>query len=185
MGFMSGLKAFTAAVLGGIGNIQGAVAGDLVLGLIEAQATQFLGGATWANVWAFILLIIVLVFRPQGPPRRKGGRPRMSTVTSTPEETTDERSTVRYGRFAGPLVLAGAALLIISAFLSWSYDPGPSAMSDPTWKPRPDAVLRHHPRRPGARVLVRGGPLRKIFTWFDTARHSSPSATARWSSPCS
>ncbi|HPF75710.1 MAG TPA: branched-chain amino acid ABC transporter permease [Phycicoccus elongatus] len=66
MGFMSGLKAFTAAVLGGIGNIQGAVAGGLVLGLIEAQATQFLGGATWANVWAFILLIIVLVFRPQG-----------------------------------------------------------------------------------------------------------------------
>ena len=39
---------------------------ELVLGLIEAQATQFLGGATWANVWAFILLIIVLVFRPQG-----------------------------------------------------------------------------------------------------------------------
>jgi branched-chain amino acid transport system permease protein len=66
MGFMSGLKAFTAAVLGGIGNIQGAVVGGLVLGLIEAQATQFLGGATWANVWAFILLIIVLVFRPQG-----------------------------------------------------------------------------------------------------------------------
>ncbi len=66
MGFMAGLKAFTAAVLGGIGNIQGAVAGGLVLGVIEAQATQYLGGAAWANVWAFILLIIVLVFRPQG-----------------------------------------------------------------------------------------------------------------------
>lgn len=66
MGFMAGLKAFTAAVLGGIGNIQGAVAGGLVLGVIEALATQYLGGATWANVWAFVLLIIVLVFRPQG-----------------------------------------------------------------------------------------------------------------------
>ncbi|MFN8098234.1 MAG: branched-chain amino acid ABC transporter permease [Dermatophilaceae bacterium] len=66
MGFMAGLKAFTAAVLGGIGNIQGAMAGGVVLGVIEAMATQYLGGATWANVWAFILLIIVLVFRPQG-----------------------------------------------------------------------------------------------------------------------
>ena len=92
MGFMSGLKAFTAAVLGGIGNIQGAVAGGLVLGIIEAQATQFLGGATWANVWAFILPHHRPGVPTPGPPRRKGGRPRMSTVTSTPEETTDERS---------------------------------------------------------------------------------------------
>ena len=66
MGATLGMKAFSAAVLGGIGNIQGAVAGGLVLGVIEAQATQYLGGAAWANVWAFILLIIVLVFRPQG-----------------------------------------------------------------------------------------------------------------------
>lgn len=70
MGFMAGLKAFTAAVLGGIGNIQGAVAGGLVLGVIETMATQYVpgqfGGQTWADVWAFILLIIVLVFRPQG-----------------------------------------------------------------------------------------------------------------------
>jgi branched-chain amino acid transport system permease protein len=66
MGFMAGLKAFTAAVLGGIGNIQGAVAGGLVIGVVEALATQYLGGAAWANVWAFILRIVVLVFRPQG-----------------------------------------------------------------------------------------------------------------------
>ena len=66
MGFMAGLKAFTAAVLGGIGNIWGAVAGGIVLGLIEALATQYVGGATWASVWAFVLLIVVLVFRPQG-----------------------------------------------------------------------------------------------------------------------
>jgi branched-chain amino acid transport system permease protein len=66
MGFMAGLKAFTAAVLGGIGNIQGAIAGGVILGIVEALATQYLGGAAWANVWAFILLIVVLVFRPQG-----------------------------------------------------------------------------------------------------------------------
>ncbi len=70
MGFMAGLKAFTAAVLGGIGNIEGAVAGGLVLGIVETMATQYVpgqfGGQAWADVWTFVLLILVLVFRPQG-----------------------------------------------------------------------------------------------------------------------
>ncbi len=70
MGFLAGLKAFTAAVLGGIGNIQGAVLGGLVLGVVESMATQFVpgqfGGSAWKDVWAFVLLIVVLVFRPQG-----------------------------------------------------------------------------------------------------------------------
>jgi len=70
IGFLAGLKAFTAAVLGGIGNIQGAVVGGLVLGVVESMATQFIpgqfGGSSWKDVWAFALLIIVLVFRPQG-----------------------------------------------------------------------------------------------------------------------
>jgi branched-chain amino acid transport system permease protein len=70
MGFLAGLKAFTAAVLGGIGNIQGAVVGGLALGLVESMATQFIpgqfGGSAWKDVWAFALLILVLVFRPQG-----------------------------------------------------------------------------------------------------------------------
>ena len=70
MGFLAGLKAFTAAVLGGIGNINGAVVGGLVLGVFESLATTYwppsLGGAAWKDVWAFVLLIIVLVFRPQG-----------------------------------------------------------------------------------------------------------------------
>ncbi|HET6291885.1 MAG TPA: branched-chain amino acid ABC transporter permease [Kribbella sp.] len=70
MGFLAGLKAFTAAVLGGIGNIPGAVLGGLVLGVVEAMATQYVpgqfGGGSWKDVWAFIILILVLVFRPQG-----------------------------------------------------------------------------------------------------------------------
>jgi len=70
MGFLAGLKAFTAAVLGGIGNIQGAVVGGLVLGIVEGMATQYIpgqfGGSPWKDVWAFVLLILVLVFRPQG-----------------------------------------------------------------------------------------------------------------------
>lgn len=70
MGFLAGLKAFTAAVLGGIGNINGAVIGGLVLGVVEAMATTFIpgqfGSSAWKDVWAFALLILVLVFRPQG-----------------------------------------------------------------------------------------------------------------------
>lgn len=65
MGFMAGLKAFTAAVLGGIGNVQGAIVGGLALGVAEALATLVVGGA-WKDVFAFALLILVLVFRPQG-----------------------------------------------------------------------------------------------------------------------
>nr|WP_277626710.1 branched-chain amino acid ABC transporter permease [Arsenicicoccus piscis] len=65
MGFMAGLKAFTAAVLGGIGNVAGAVVGGLTLGVVEALASQ-LGPTAWKDVWAFGLLILVLVFRPQG-----------------------------------------------------------------------------------------------------------------------
>jgi branched-chain amino acid transport system permease protein len=67
MGFLAGLKAFTAAVLGGIGNIYGAVLGGLVLGMAEALATAIpFSGSAWKDVWAFVLLILVLVFRPQG-----------------------------------------------------------------------------------------------------------------------
>jgi branched-chain amino acid transport system permease protein len=75
MGFIAGLKAFTAAVLGGIGNIYGAMLGGVVLGLAEALSIQYiqdipgmdkLGGGAWANVWAFVLLILVLLVRPQG-----------------------------------------------------------------------------------------------------------------------
>jgi branched-chain amino acid transport system permease protein len=70
MGFVAGLKAFTAAVLGGIGNINGAVVGGLVLGVIEVMATTYIpgqfGGSAWKDVWAFVILILVLVFRPQG-----------------------------------------------------------------------------------------------------------------------
>ncbi|MGP3954231.1 branched-chain amino acid ABC transporter permease [Streptomyces sp. 7N604] len=75
MGFIAGLKAFTAAVLGGIGNIYGAMLGGVVLGLAEALSTAYIekipgmelfGGGSWKDVWAFVLLILVLLLRPQG-----------------------------------------------------------------------------------------------------------------------
>jgi branched-chain amino acid transport system permease protein len=67
IGFLAGLKAFTAAVLGGIGNIGGAVLGGFVLGIVEALATQYVPhGSSWKDVWAFVVLIAVLVLRPGG-----------------------------------------------------------------------------------------------------------------------
>lgn len=65
MGFIIGLKAFTAAVIGGIGSIPGAMLGGLILGLLDSFGTQFVGSA-WENVFAFAILIIVLVFKPTG-----------------------------------------------------------------------------------------------------------------------
>ena len=65
MGFIAGIKAFTAAVLGGIGNIRGAMLGGLLLGLIENMSVVCIG-SEWKNVVAFSVLVIVLIFRPTG-----------------------------------------------------------------------------------------------------------------------
>ena len=65
MGFGAGLRAFTAAVLGGIGNVPGAMLGGILIGLIEAFAGQTIGAA-WADVVIFSLLVLVLVFQPAG-----------------------------------------------------------------------------------------------------------------------
>jgi branched-chain amino acid transport system permease protein len=65
MGFTIGLKAFTAAVLGGIGNITGAMLGGFLLGIVEAYGTFYLGGS-WKDVLAFGILILFLVFKPTG-----------------------------------------------------------------------------------------------------------------------
>src|ERR1700733_13065221 len=65
IGFTAGLRAFTAAVLGGIGNVPGAMVGGVLIGLIEAMASQFIAAA-WADVIIFSILVLVLVFRPAG-----------------------------------------------------------------------------------------------------------------------
>jgi branched-chain amino acid transport system permease protein len=73
MGFMPGLKAFTAAVLGGIGNIGGAMLGGLLLGIIESLGAGYIGdltggflGSQYQDIFAFAVLIVVLIFRPSG-----------------------------------------------------------------------------------------------------------------------
>jgi len=67
MGFTAGLIAFTAAVMGGIGNLKGAVVGGLIIGIIQQTAESRLdNGSAWAPAVVFAILIVVMVFRPQG-----------------------------------------------------------------------------------------------------------------------
>jgi branched-chain amino acid transport system permease protein len=73
MGFLPGLKAFTAAVMGGIGNLAGAMVGGVLLGLVEAIGAGYLGqltggvlGSHYADIFAFVALILVLTLRPSG-----------------------------------------------------------------------------------------------------------------------
>jgi branched-chain amino acid transport system permease protein len=80
MGFMLGLKAFTAAVLGGIGNVAGAMLGGLLLGVIESLASGYIGdltggvlGSNYRDVFAFLVLIMVLVLKPSGLMGRASG----------------------------------------------------------------------------------------------------------------
>ena len=82
MGFLPGLKAFTAAVFGGIGNLAGAMVGGVLLGLIESLGAGYIGaltggvlGSHYQDIFAFIVLILVLTLRPAGPARRARGRP--------------------------------------------------------------------------------------------------------------
>jgi branched-chain amino acid transport system permease protein len=80
MGFMLGLKAFTAAVLGGIGNLRGAMFGGILLGIIESMGAGYLGtltngmfGSNYQDVFAFFTLIGVLIFKPSGLLGSAGG----------------------------------------------------------------------------------------------------------------
>ena len=65
MGFTAGLKGFTAAVLGGIGNIPGAMLGGFILGLTETFAVGYIS-STYKDVVAFVVLVVVLLIRPRG-----------------------------------------------------------------------------------------------------------------------
>nr|WP_279387547.1 branched-chain amino acid ABC transporter permease [Nocardioides jejuensis] len=65
IGFLLGVKAFVAAVLGGIGNLRGAVLGGLILGIAENYCSALIG-TKWQDVVAFVLLVVILMFRPSG-----------------------------------------------------------------------------------------------------------------------
>jgi len=65
MGYQNGLYAFTAAVLGGIGNLPGAMLGGIVIGLVRSLGSQYVG-EQWTSALVFVILIVILVFRPSG-----------------------------------------------------------------------------------------------------------------------
>ena len=67
MGFVAGLKGFTAAVVGGIGSIPGAMLGGILIGLAESYVDGYLPqGSTFQNLWVFLILIAVMLIRPTG-----------------------------------------------------------------------------------------------------------------------
>ena len=65
IGFLAGLKGFTAAVIGGIGSIPGAMAGGLILGFAEAYTQGYIS-TKWSDLLVFVILILFMLFRPQG-----------------------------------------------------------------------------------------------------------------------
>lgn len=65
MGFTAGSRAFTAAVLGGMGQIIGAMLGGILIGLVSALSAQYLS-SRWTNVWGFAVMVVILVFRLGG-----------------------------------------------------------------------------------------------------------------------
>ena len=80
-GFTAGLLAFTAAVLGGIGNLKGAVLGGLIIGIIQ-QISDNRIGTEWTPAIVFAYLVLILVFRPAGPARRADEGGRMSALAT-------------------------------------------------------------------------------------------------------
>jgi branched-chain amino acid transport system permease protein len=75
-GFVLGIKAFAAAVLGGIGNVRGALLGGLLLGLIGNYGQVLLGNSQWTDVVAFVVLVLVLLVKPEGILGQSMGRTR-------------------------------------------------------------------------------------------------------------
>ena len=114
MGFLIGLKAFTAAVIGGIGSIPGAMLGGLILGLLESFGTQIPGiGSEWKDVFSFSVLILVLVFKPTGPARqiRTGAH-----VMARPcPQSTRRAPGAASPRFLDTPAKRGAAIVVILA----------------------------------------------------------------------
>ncbi len=110
MGTLAGLKGFTAAVLGGVGSIPGAIAGGYLLGLIESLGVTFFGG-NYRNLFSFAILVLVLLFKPNGIFRRG------STLPKEPMTGTfiPHGAAVAFPRWLPPVLLAAAAALPLLA----------------------------------------------------------------------
>ena len=107
IGFLLGVKAFTAAVLGGIGNLRGALLGGLLLGLVENYGAALFGGE-WKDVIAFVVLVLRADVPADRPARREPGEGAgMSTATDSPARRLDERAGAAWAKGIGS-VAAGS-----------------------------------------------------------------------------
>ena len=168
----SGLFAFTAAVLGGIGNLTGAVLGGVLIGLIRASTTAVAGlGQEWTQTVVFTILILLMVFKPDGPARR----PRGEGVTMAPDDTRRAAGRRRpaeldHSRLRWPLGFGAAGCLLFllqaracrvlePAYTTWSTSWCRSAINDGADLGRCRARPEHRgrlrrPARPGLRGLL-------------------------------
>jgi len=127
MGFMPGLKAFTAAVLGGIGNIPGAMVGGLLLGLIEALGAGYIGeltggvlGSHYQDVFAFIVLCAVLILRPSGLlGERVAAAPEAAAVTLFFPSLRDKPAAAVAATFLLAAVLIAAPFIVGTMGNAW------------------------------------------------------------------
>ena len=119
LGFRLGLFAFTAAVLGGIGNLSGAVLGGLILGLVAGYNDGF-GDARWTTTIVFSVLILILVFRPSGLLGEHARGP-VSTIAATWQST-------RSRSWFWPVVI-----LVIAVSYAWWYDIAPFSYVTLDW----------------------------------------------------
>ena len=104
-GFQAGLIAFTAAVMGGIGNLQGAVLGGFIIGIIQQTSDNRIGGE-WTPAIVFAYLVLIMVFRPRASWARRRGKP-----ASRPKPKTDQR-TLLTAAIAVPLIIIFASQLL-------------------------------------------------------------------------
>ena len=122
-GFTAGLIAFTAAVMGGIGNLKGAVVGGLIIGVIQQTVESRLdNGSAWTPAVVFAILVLVMVFRPAGPVRRGDARG-MSTDRPPPSRSPPRAVAARPGRRRVQQRRRPAAALGVGDLLARRRDP--------------------------------------------------------------
>ena len=126
-GFTAGLIAFTAAVMGGIGNLKGAVLGGLIIGMIQ-QISDNRIGTEWTPAIVFGYLVLILVFRPAGPDRRADEGGGMSTLATRARAFKPPSGSAR----SRPSMIFTIAVIVIAVVLPFFYDSGSGFMNDAT-----------------------------------------------------
>ena len=183
-GFTAGLIAFTAAVMGGIGNLKGAVVGGLIIGVIQSISDTHYG-QVWTPAVVFAILILVMVFRPPGPVRR-GDEGRMTRVLGR-RAASGARDAPRAVRAPRPLPTWAWGLIFIAPRDPLPVHPRPAdgVAGRPARRLDPDARLHDHGPRPEHRRRVRRASSTSATSRSTRSAPSSSAGSGRSSSPTS